>query len=57
MAKFIGAILVLVGAILLVIEYFMKSSQGSNTFLGLGLGLVVVGYIAHIVLGRRTAQG
>lgn len=57
MAKFIGAILVLVGAILLVIEYFMKSSQGSNTFLELGLGLVVVGYIAHIVLGRRTAQG
>lgn len=57
MAKFIGAILVLVGAILLVIEYFMKSSQGSNTFLWLGLGLVVVGYIAHIVLGRRTAQG
>lgn len=57
MAKFIGAILVLVGAILLVLEYFMKSSQGSNTFLWLGLGLVVVGYIAHIVLGRRTAQG
>lgn len=57
MAKFIGAILVLVGAILLVIEYFMKSSQGSNTFLWLGLCLVVVGYIAHIVLGRRTAQG
>lgn len=57
MAKFIGAILVLVGAILLVIEYFMKSSQGSNTFLWLGLCLVLVGYIAHIVLGRRTAQG
>lgn len=57
MAKFIGAILVLVGAILLVLEYFMKSSQGSNTFLWLGLCLVVVGYIAHIVLGRRTAQG
>lgn len=56
MAKFIGAILVLVGAILLVLEYFMKSSQSSNTFLWVGLLLVVVGYIAHIVLGRRTAQ-
>lgn len=51
MAKNLGIISLLIGAILLVIEGVTE--QTHNTFLWLGLCLVVVGYVAHIFLGRK----
>ena len=53
MAKYIGALILLIGAVLLVVDGVTANS--SNTLLGSGLALVVIGYIAHIIISRKTA--
>lgn len=53
MAKYIGALILLIGAVLLVVDGVTANS--SNTLLGSGLALVVLGYIAHIIISRKTA--
>lgn len=53
MVKYIGALILLLGAVLLIVDGL--GSQESNTLLASGLGLVVLGYIAHIILNRKTA--
>lgn len=51
MVKYLGAIILLIGAILLIVEGFQQAA--SNTLLWLGLSLVIVGYLVHIFLGRK----
>ena len=53
MAKYIGALILLIGAVLLIVDGVTANS--SNTLLGSGLALVVIGYIAHIIISRKTA--
>ena len=53
MAKYIGALILLIGAVLLVVDGVTANS--SNTLLGSGLALVVIGYIAHIIISRKAA--
>lgn len=51
MAKYLGVIVLLVGALLLVVAGL--TPQTSNLLLLSGLVLVIAGYITHIVLGRQ----
>ncbi len=53
MAKYIGALILLIGAVLLVVDGV--TANNSNTLLLSGLTLVVLGYIAHIIINRKTA--
>lgn len=52
MAKYLGVIVLLIGALLLIIEGL--TPQTSNLFLWSGLVLVIAGYITHIFLGRQS---
>ena len=50
--KYLGAIILLVGVLVLAIHAFTNSI--SDKSLMIGLFLVVVGFFAHIILGRRA---
>lgn len=50
--KYLGAIILLVGVLVLAIPAFTNSI--SDKSLMIGLFLVVVGFFAHIILGRRA---
>lgn len=55
MRKFVsnlGIILVLIGVLVIAIPAFQRAT--SNLTLVLGLALEIVGFILHIVLGRRV---
>lgn len=52
MAKYLGTIILLIGAILLIVEGVIKIS---NVILATGLFLVIAGYLVHIFLGRKLA--
>lgn len=49
--KYSGALLVLVGVIILAIYYFGQSN--SNTLLAAAGGAMVVGFFAHIILNKQ----
>lgn len=53
MVKYLGVLVLLIGALLLIIAGF-KPSYDSNMMLGTGLLLVVGGYLAHIILNRTA---
>lgn len=53
MAKYIGTLILLIGAVLLIVAGV--TAQSSNTLLGTGLALVVIGYIVHIILSKKLA--
>ena len=50
--KYLGAIILLVGVLVLAIPAFTNSI--SDKSLMIGLFLVVVGFFTHIILGRRA---
>lgn len=50
--KHIGIITLLIGAAVLIYRGIIGVSQ-SNVMVGVGLLLVVVGFIAHIVINKR----
>lgn len=50
--KYLGAIILLVGVLVLAIPAFTNSI--SDKSLMIGLFLVIVGFFAHIILGRRA---
>ena len=50
--QYLGAIILLVGVLVLAIPAFTNSI--SDKSLMIGLFLVVVGFFAHIILGRRA---
>lgn len=55
MVKYLGTLVLLVGALILIYAGFQPQYDG-NTLLGTGIVLVIVGYLAHIVLNRRITQ-
>lgn len=55
MKQYLGVLVLLIGALILIYTGF-NPSYDSNTLLGTGLLLVVLGYIAHIFLNRSTSQ-
>ena len=52
--RFIGVIVVLLGAILLIAEHFMLTSQYSNTMLAVGGAFLLVGAILHVFCTRKS---
>ncbi len=52
MKKYIGAILQLIGVLILAIPYFTNNS--TNVTLLLGVLVVILGFALHIILGRRS---
>ncbi|MDY6148743.1 MAG: hypothetical protein SPI35_06990 [Porphyromonas sp.] len=52
MKKYIGAILQLIGVLILAIPYFTNNS--TNITLLLGVLVVILGFALHIILGRRS---
>lgn len=50
--KYLGVLVLLIGALLLMKAGFMPS-ENDNLFLGLGLLLVIGGYLAHIFFSRK----
>lgn len=52
--KYLGAVIQLIGALVLAIPALMDKS--SNFTLGLGLLLVILGFVLHIVLNRKLGH-
>ena len=50
--KYLGVIILFVGVIILAIPALTGSM--SNTLLLSGLGIIILGYLLHIVLGKRV---
>ncbi|MCF0198798.1 MAG: hypothetical protein HUK02_05660 [Bacteroidaceae bacterium] len=51
--KYLGILLIVLGAILLTVSYFAQWVD-YNCVQFTGLGLMIAGLIAHIVIARRT---
>ncbi|MDR1780650.1 MAG: hypothetical protein LBR50_07975 [Tannerella sp.] len=49
--KYLGIVLLLIGVGVLVVPFLSNSS--SNSLLGIGLLLIIVGFFGHILLNRR----
>lgn len=54
MVKYLGVLLLLVGAVLLIVVGF--TNPETNIMLGSGLALVVVGYLVHIFLNKKVTE-
>ncbi len=54
MKQYIGVIVMLIGALLQLFTYFTDQVENANTFLGIGLALVVFGYLGHIFLNKKA---
>lgn len=54
MKQYIGVIVMLIGALLQLYTYFTGQVENANTFLGIGLALVVLGYLGHIFLNKKA---
>ncbi len=53
MKKYLGILLIVLGALVLLISYFAQLVD-YNPVQFTGLGLIIAGLIAHIVLTKRT---
>ena len=53
--KSIGVIVLLIGAIILIYLGVAGTGQ-SNTMLGIGLALVVIGFLGHIFLNKYSGR-
>ncbi len=53
--KYLGIIVLTVGAILLMLKAFVISAP-SNTLLVVGVVLVLIGYLLHIFLDKKDAE-
>ncbi|MFC2566333.1 MAG: hypothetical protein ACFNT7_05815 [Porphyromonas pasteri] len=54
MKQYIGIIVMLIGALLLLVSYFTDQVENANLFLGTGLALVVLGYLGHIFINKKA---
>lgn len=52
--RFIGVILVILGAITLIAQSFLTTAQHSNTMLAVGGALLLVGAIAHVFCTKKS---
>ncbi len=53
--KYLGTIVVLIGGGVLIYAG-LNQSYSDNTFLGLGLALVILGFILHILLNKFVVK-
>lgn len=53
--KYLGVILVIIGAVVLI-ACFSTANVNNNVTLGLSLVLVVIGLIVHIVVNKRITD-
>ena len=51
--KYLGALIVIIGAILLVCSYFLGWKNNNSVQVG-ALVLMIVGLLLHIFLGKRS---
>jgi drug/metabolite transporter (DMT)-like permease len=49
--KYLGVLVLLIGVV--VIAYPALTQNASNTMLGVGLVMVIGGYLCHIILNRK----
>jgi hypothetical protein len=49
--KYLGVVILLIGVAILAVFYFLHTV--TNTVLLSGMGIIILGYLAHIVLNRR----
>ena len=54
MKQYLGVIVMLIGAILLVYSYLSDQVEHAKTVLTIGLVLVIGGYLGHIFLGKKV---
>lgn len=52
--KYLGALILLVGVLIIAIPAFLV--QSTNVTLGLGLVLVILGFVGHIVFNRYVGE-
>lgn len=53
--KHIGIITLLIGAAILIYRGIIGTAQ-SNVMVGVGLLLVVLGFVAHILINKRSSK-
>ena len=51
--KYLGLILILIGAIALVVASVSGSLQNENWYIGGSMGMIVVGLIVYIILNKK----
>ncbi|HXK75027.1 MAG TPA: hypothetical protein PLK40_00945 [Bacteroidaceae bacterium] len=52
--KYIGLVLVLIGALMLIVAAFTGSAAiNNNSFLGWSVAAIVIGLAAYVVLGKQ----
>ncbi len=49
--KNLGVIILLIGVLIMAVPAFTGSS--SNTTLGAGLAVIIIGYLSHILINKR----
>ena len=54
MKQYLGVIVMLIGAFLQVFSYVSDQVENANTFLLVGLFLVIAGYLGHIFLNKKV---
>ena len=54
MKQYLGVIVMLIGAFLQVFSYLSDQVESANTFLAVGLFLVIAGYLGHIILNKKV---
>lgn len=52
--KYLGAIILLIGVLVIAVPAFLKVT--TNVTLGLGLCLVILGFVGHIVFNCRVGE-
>lgn len=55
MVKYLGAIVLLIGALILIYAG-INPSYDSNALLGVGISLTILGYLGHIFINRRIGD-
>jgi membrane protein YdbS with pleckstrin-like domain len=53
--KYLGIVLVLVGAIILIVSHF-QGNTSNNTILSTSLVLMVVGLVSHIMINKHITD-
>ncbi len=53
MVKYLGVLLIVLGAIVLLVSYFLELVD-YNAVQFCGLGLIIIGLVAHILLQKRV---
>lgn len=54
--KYLGILISVVGAIILIASFFVATYKTNNTYLIAGIVLVITGFLSHIFINKNIAK-